>query len=63
MKQFKRKNYNGYNLASTTEGVDSIVEHILVSNPDFGDLDKLTEQIEKGSLDFIRDIEEFLSIG
>ena len=41
--------------------MDSIVEHILVDNPDFGDLDTLTKQIERGTLNFIEDIEKFLS--
>ena len=45
----------------TTKGVDSIMEHILVDNPDFSDLDALTGQIEKGTLNFISDIEDFLS--
>ena len=43
------------------EGVDSIVEGILVENPDFGDLDTLTRQIERGTLKFIEDVENFLS--
>jgi hypothetical protein len=42
------------------KGVDSIVEYILVDNPDFSDLDALTNQIEKGTLKFIEDVERFL---
>jgi hypothetical protein len=33
----------------------------LAENPDFGDLDALTRQIEKGTLMFIKDIASFLS--
>jgi len=33
----------------------------LVENPDFNDLDALTSQIEKGTLKFIEDVENFLS--
>jgi hypothetical protein len=44
------------------EGVDSIVEHILVENPDFSNLDTLTKQIEEGTLKFISEIEKFLNI-
>jgi hypothetical protein len=42
------------------KGVDSILEHVLVDNPDFGDLDFLTKQIEKGTLEFIENVESFL---
>jgi hypothetical protein len=52
---------NKYTLPATTKGADSIVEHVLVENPDFGDLDTLTSQIEKGTLRFIKDIDGFLS--
>ncbi len=58
---FKQSNWNKYHIPSTTKGVDSIIEGILVENPDFGDLDALTKQIEKGTLKFIEDIEDFLS--
>jgi len=39
---------------------DSILEHILVENPDFSDLEALTRQIDQGTLKFIRDVESFL---
>lgn len=59
-KMFKENNWDKYNLVPTTDGVDSIIEHVLIGNPDFSDLDKLTNQIEKGTLKFIGDVEEFL---
>ena len=43
------------------KGIDSILEHILVDNPDFSDLDALTAQIEHETLAFITEIESFLS--
>jgi len=58
---FKESDWNQYHVVSTTKGVDSIVEYILVDNPDFSDLDTLTKQIERGTLKFIEDVEEFLS--
>jgi hypothetical protein len=58
---FKESNWNKYRIPSTTKGVDSIMEYILVDNPDFSDLDMLTKQIEKGALKFIKDTETFLS--
>jgi hypothetical protein len=60
-KLFRESGWNKYNLVSTTKGVDSIIEYILVDNPDFSDLDILTKQIEQASLKFIKDVENFLS--
>jgi hypothetical protein len=60
-KLFKESGWNKYHLVSTTQGADSILEHILVDNPDFSDLDILTAQIESATLKFIEDVESFLS--
>lgn len=60
-KLFKDRNWNKYHIPSTIKGIDSIMEHILVENPDFSDLDTLTKQIETGTLKFINDVENFLS--
>jgi len=60
-KLFKESDWNKYHIVSTTKGVDSIVEYILVDNPDFSDLDTLTKQIERATLKFIKDVERFLS--
>jgi hypothetical protein len=60
-KLFKESDWNKYHLVSTTKGVDSIMEYILVDNPDFSDLDALTKQIERETLKFIKDVESFLS--
>ena len=60
-KVVKESDWNKYRIVSTTIDVDSIIEYILVDNPDFSDLDTLTKQIEKGTLKFIKDIETFLS--
>jgi hypothetical protein len=60
-KLFKDISRDGFRVPSTIEGVDSIVESVLVENPDFGDLNTLTKQIEKGTLRFIQDVETVLS--
>ena len=60
-KLFKESSWSKYRVPSKIEGVDSILEGILVENPDFIDLDALTKQIERGTLKFIEDIEDFLS--
>ncbi len=60
-KLVKESNWNKYRIPSTTKGTDSIMEYILVDNPDFRNLDTLTKQIENGTLKFIKDVEDFLS--
>ena len=57
----KESDWNKYHIPKTTKGVDSIIDYILVENPDFSDLDTLTKQIEKGTLKFIKDVEDYLS--
>ncbi|DAC73111.1 MAG TPA: hypothetical protein DSN98_01515 [Thermoplasmata archaeon] len=60
-KLFKESDWKKYRIPSTTKGVDSIMENILVDNPDFSNLDTLTKQIECGTLEFIKDVDDFLS--
>ena len=50
-----------YRLVDDPLKADSILEHILVEEPDFDDLDKLTRQIEKDTLAFISEVETHLS--
>jgi hypothetical protein len=59
-RQIKERNWNKYRLPEKANG-DSILEHVLVENADFTDLDSLTKKIEVGTLQFIDDIESFLS--
>lgn len=59
--QFKERGWSAYPLVPSTQGADAIIEHVLVSEPDFNDLDALTGQIEQGAMAFIREIEPFLS--
>lgn len=59
-KLFKEDDWDKYHIPPTIKGIDSIVEHVLVEDPDFSDLDDLTEQIEIGALKFIDDVEDFL---
>ena len=61
-KLIKENNWDKYHISSNPRAVDYIVDHILVDDPDFSELDTLTKQIERGTLDFIRDVEGFLSI-
>jgi len=59
-KMIKESDWNQYRIVSTTQGVDAIIEHVLVDNPDFSDLATLTKQIERETLKFIEDVESFL---
>ena len=60
-KLFIESGWNEYRIPSSIKGIDSIVEYTLDGNPDFSDTEALTSQIEKGTLNFIQDIESFLS--
>lgn len=59
-KQIKESGWNKYRIVLTTKGADSILEHTLVENPDFSNLDSLTEQIEHETLIFIKEVENYL---
>ena len=51
-----------YPLTPQGKGVDAILDHVIVEEPDFSDLPGLTGEIEKGVIRFIKDLEEFLPI-
>ena len=56
----KDSGWNQYRVVTPAAGVDAILEHVLVANPDFDDLTGLTNQIEQQTLAFIGNIESFL---
>ena len=60
-KLFKESGWSKYKVPSAIKGVDTILEGILVENPDFSDLEVLAKQIERETLKFIEDVENFLS--
>jgi len=49
-----------YQLVESLAGRDAVIEHILVDDPDFSDLDALTQRIEAGTVQIIHEIEDFL---
>ena len=57
----KESGWNKYNFASNPKREDYVIGHILINDPDFSDLDSLTEHIESGTLAFIQDVEDLLS--
>jgi len=57
---FTEKSLEKYHIPSSIKGRDSIVENVLVENPDFGDLDSLTQEIEESTLRFMEDMVEII---
>ncbi len=60
-KAIKENGWNKYHIAPTIKGSDSIIESVLVDQPDFGDLPALTRRIETAALRFISDVESILA--
>lgn len=60
-KLFTEHGWNRYMIAPQGKWADSVLEHVLVDNPDFRDLEALTRQIEQGTLEFIKAVERFLT--
>lgn len=58
---FMDTGWNKYPITAAGKGIDSILDSILIENPDFSDLAVLTETILKGTLEFITEIEEFIA--
>ncbi len=57
----KESGWAKYRLVPDLKGADSILEHVLVETPDFRDLGALTGQIERETLTFIADVEDFFA--
>ena len=60
-KRISESGWKKYHLVPTLKGADSILEHVLVENPDFYNLGELTDKIEHETLLFINEVEKFLS--
>jgi hypothetical protein len=56
---FRGRSWDKYQVVSTTKGFDSIIEHILIEDPDFSDVDALTKQIEAKTIKFIEDVADY----
>jgi hypothetical protein len=60
-KLIKESGWKKYRIVPTTKGYDSIIEDIIVENPDFSDPEGLSRQIERSTIKFISDVESFIS--
>jgi hypothetical protein len=58
---FRDSRWTEYRVTTPAKGVDSIIECNLAEDMDFGDLDRLTVTMEKKAIEFIADVEGFLS--
>lgn len=57
---FKDSDWNKYHIPTSLDGGFSIIDSILVDNPDFNDLERLTTQIDEKVNVFIKDITDAL---
>jgi len=60
-RSFTASGWDQYPVVPPAKGVDAILAHVLVAEPDFGDLDALTRQIESGTMRFTQDVESWLA--
>jgi hypothetical protein len=58
---FKDSRWIEYRVVAPAKGVDSIIECNLAEDFDFGDLVSLTASIEKNAVEFIDNVERFIS--
>ena len=56
----KESGWDAFRLSDDPRREDFVLEQVLVQEPEFGDLDSLTAQIEEGILAFIGRVEEAL---
>lgn len=57
---FKDSDWNKYHVPANIDKSFSIVDNILINDPDFNNLDFLREQIEDGVMEFINEIKDAL---
>lgn len=57
------RNIGRYKLSQVTPGVDSIIESMLVEQPDFEHPEDLRRQIEENMIVFVKDINSILCEG
>jgi hypothetical protein len=56
----KDKKWDKYRVPEALKGPDSIIECDLVVNPDFSDMENITQKIEERTVIFVKDVEDFL---
>lgn len=56
IEKLKEKNIGKYKLSKSDPGIDSIIEYIIIDNPDFDNKNELKNSIEEKTIEFIKDI-------
>lgn len=59
--RIRNSGWDQYTLSSNPRKEDFILGNILAADPDFGNLDRLTDQISSGTAVFIADVERYLA--
>jgi hypothetical protein len=57
----RQTGWRTYHLTPDPVKADSVLDHVLVEDPDFSDLEGLTTHIEEGTVEFIQAVEGFFS--
>ena len=60
IERLSHRDLGRYQLSRVHPGVDSIIESVVVEQPDFDDLEKLKTQIKMKTIEFINDISSLL---
>jgi len=60
IERLSHKNLGGFQLSQVHPGVDSIIESVIVDQPDFDDIEELKKQVERKTMGFINDITSIL---
>lgn len=60
-KLFKEKGFTKYQLSDNADEMDRFLSWTIIDNADFSDLEALTAQISKFTMEFIEEVERFLS--
>ena len=57
----EQSGWDKYRIVKPEKGVDSILEHCLVEDPDFRELDDLIQRLETETTTFLQDVVNFIS--
>jgi len=60
-KKLLEQNWSKHHITEPGKGIDSILDSVLIENPEFRDLEILTKRIESRVQGFIMDVEDFLA--
>ena len=56
-----KKGWKKYSVPESVDGIEHIVESLIVTDPDFSNLPKLNNRLEKAIVQFAKDAEQYVS--